>query len=279
MASDADSTPVVGPDNTIYFGTDDDAFALFAVNQDGTEKWRLTTGGQVDSTPVLSSDASVVYAVAKDNNLYAVNAADGEELWRFPIPTPISGDDTELSSPAVGPDGTVYVGSIDNNLYAVGRPAEPRNLRDKLITSTKDGVRDIVAGQEVDVNSEINWLSGDAADQKRWAVRLEVDRIGADYTLSLWLRQCEDFDCANILGTFFQDTRLDYDYTAVPGDLPMMQQFTLSGPFNLAFERFFFGFTGAAGSDALDATISQFQLSFIRPGDPVVIDDSTDWPP
>lgn len=277
MDSDLDSTPIVGPDGTIYFGTDDDAFALFALNPDGTEKWRFTTGDQVDTTPALSPDGSEVYVVSNDGNLYAVNTSDGEELWRFPITVnPI--DQVANSSPAVGGDGTVYVGSTDNNLYAIGRPTEPRNIRDKLITHTKEEPKDIVAGQEVDVNSEIDWLNGDVSNQKRWAVRLEVDRIGADYSLSLWLRQCDDLDCTNILGTFFQDTRLDYEYSAVPDDLPMIQQFTLSAADNLKFERFFFGFTGAEGVDDLDVTISQFQLSFIRPGDPVISSDP-DWLP
>jgi hypothetical protein len=118
-------------------------------------------------------------------------------------------------------------------------------------------------------------------------VRLEVDRDPLpnaegrfDYELRLWIRQCpdqNDVPCSNILGTFFQDTRIKYDYTAVE-DLPLRQTFSLSASDQAAFERFFFGFTGAAGATALDATISQFQLSFIRPGDSVVICDSINWP-
>jgi hypothetical protein len=80
---------------------------------------------------------------------------------------------------------------------------------------------------------------------------------------------------------FYQDSRLAYNHTAVK-DLPMRQHIRLSSALssapNGAFERFFFGFTGAAGAEALDATISQFQLSFIRPGDPVVDCDSDNWP-
>jgi hypothetical protein len=53
---------------------------------------------------------------------------------------------------------------------------------------------------------------------------------------------------------------------------------SLSGAEQDAFESFFFGFTGAAGAEALDVTISQFQLSFIRPGDPVVDCDKLNWP-
>jgi hypothetical protein len=101
-----------------------------------------------------------------------------------------------------------------------------------------------------------------------------------DYELRLWIRQCpdtNDIPCDNILGTFYQDTRIEYDYTAVE-DLPMRQRFSLSGAEQDAFESFFFGFTGAAGAEALDVTISQFQLSFIRPGDPVVDCDKLNWP-
>ena len=46
------------------------------------------------------------------------------------------------------------------------------------------------------------------------------------------------------------------------------------------FYRFFFGFTGAAGDEALDAMISNFELSFIRPGDAEIDceNDSARWP-
>jgi hypothetical protein len=101
-----------------------------------------------------------------------------------------------------------------------------------------------------------------------------------EYELRLWMRQCNnDTLCDNILGTYFEDTRLEYDYSAVPATLPMVQRFALSAAEQAAFEKFLFGFTGAAGAEALEVTISRFQLSFIRPGDPVVTDDSMNWPP
>jgi outer membrane protein assembly factor BamB len=297
MGADIDSTPVVGQDGRIYFGTDitdDGKYPLFAVDPDARAgnnsssfpvtaagEWEFLTGNQVDNTPALNSDDSEVYVVSMDGNLYAVDTADGSEISRFPIPVTPTADSSALpnSSPAVGPDGTVYVGSTDNNLYAVGRIVEPSNIKNKYITSTKDGTNNRVAGQLVDVGSRINWLNGDSSDQKRWAVRLEVDRIGSDYTLSLWIRQCDNSICDNVLGTFFQDTRVDYEYSAVPDDLPLQQTFTLNDPLNNpGFQSFFFGFTGAAGATALDATISEFQLSFIRPGDSVIICDSINWP-
>ncbi len=415
--ADLDSTPVVGPDGTIYFGTDSAPFALFAINPNGTEKWQFNTGNDVDTVPALSPDGTTVYAVSNDNFLYAVNTADGSERWRFPIltepfeitssptvksdgtiyvgsddfyvyalkpaarladPTGIGGvnallgewrfrtngeiessaaldpddgtiyigsDDGNLwairpngtekwrfptgdlidSSPIVDLDGTIYIGSLngrvyainpngtqkwffatggqitsspalgqagfihigsnDGNFYTISQFADPRNFKDedknlgKLLT-----VEDLDSTVSVDNNTD--WLNG-AGTKGSWAVRLEVDRSlisNADgefeYELRLWMRQCpdqNDFPCDTILGTFYQDTRIEYDYTAV-NDLPMVQRFSLSGAEQAAFERFFFGFTGAAGAEALNATISQFQLSFIRPGDPVVNCDKNNWP-
>jgi outer membrane protein assembly factor BamB len=46
------------------------------------------------------------------NRLVAADTATGAVKWSFLAPS-------LFSSPAVGPDGTVYVGSLDNNLYAI----------------------------------------------------------------------------------------------------------------------------------------------------------------
>jgi hypothetical protein len=195
------------------------------------------------------------------------------------------------SSPAIGKAGFIHVGSDDTNFYTISQFADPRNFKDedksagKLLT-----IEDLDSTVSADDNT--NWLNG-AGTKGSYAVRLEVDRSevgrfnGAgefvfDYELRLWIRQCpdqNDFPCDTILGTFYQDTRIEYDYTAVQ-DLPMRQNFSLSGAEQDAFERFFFGFTGAAGAEALNATISQFQLSFIRPGDSEIKceNDSDRWP-
>ena len=124
--SDIDSTPIVGPDGTIYFGTDFEQ-AIFAINPDGTEKWRFPTGGEVDSNAALSPDASVVYAVSDDSTLYAVNTSTGAEEWRF---SPILAESTDItSSPTVNPNnGILYVGSDDHNLYALDPAARSASL-------------------------------------------------------------------------------------------------------------------------------------------------------
>jgi Tol biopolymer transport system component len=84
---------------------------LYAINPDGTEKWNFITGGEVFSSPAIGSNG-IVYFGSYDNKLYAINP-DGTEKWSF-----ITGGDI-WSSPAIGSDGVIYIGSNDGKLYAI----------------------------------------------------------------------------------------------------------------------------------------------------------------
>ena len=264
----------MGPDGTIYFGTDDDAFALFAATPGGAIKWEFSTGDDVDNTPALSPDGSVVYAVSKDGNVYAVDTDSGEEKWSLEIVTNTADSPANVtSSPAVDPNtGIIYVGSDDTSVYALTPfDEEPRNEQGLLLTSADLGA--------VSVDSAINWLNG-ATTKGPWAVRLEVDRSTlpggeGDYELRLWMKQCINDACDNINTAdnpfptddpFFKDTRIKYELS--PPNLVQFFQFDTIN--NAEFDRFLFGFTAAAGADPLEVNIANFSLSFSRPGDPVI---------
>ena len=95
----------IGLDGTVYLGADDGC--LYVLNPDGTLKWRYEQGG-VD--PAIGSDGTI-YAVWRD--LIALNP-DGTLKWRY------RGEDRIASPPNIGPDGTVYVGTIyDGCVYAI----------------------------------------------------------------------------------------------------------------------------------------------------------------
>jgi outer membrane protein assembly factor BamB len=212
---------------TVYIGSDDDN--VYAINANtGAEKWRFDTGSQVVSSPIVDLDGTI-YVGSDNGNVYAINP-DGTQKWLFPTGGLVR------SSPAIGQDGFIHIGSNDTNFYTISQFADPRNFKDedksagKLLT-----VEDL--DSSVSVASNTDWLNG-AGAKGSWAVRLEVDRPlipnadgKFDYELRLWIRQCpdqNDFPCSNILGTFYEDTRIEYDYTAVK-DLPMRQRFSLSG--------------------------------------------------
>jgi outer membrane protein assembly factor BamB/pimeloyl-ACP methyl ester carboxylesterase len=102
------SSPAIGADGTIYVGSRDGN--LYAVNPDGTQKWKLANGSYV--APAIGADGTIY---AGSSNLYAVNP-DGTQKWKFAIGTTYS---AVSSSPAIGADSIIYVGFNDGNLYAI----------------------------------------------------------------------------------------------------------------------------------------------------------------
>jgi hypothetical protein len=286
-----DSNPAVdtsgGPyDGTIYIMQSDqdgsEGAYLSSVKADGSGfNWERVpvkdaaagSPSHTKSSPTVGPDGSI-YVGTDDNHLYAINPGDGTVKWRMNL-----GADVR-SSATIGVDGTIYIGSDDNKVFSISNFALPRNRKDLYITSTGAGVNVQVAGEDVDVDSADNWLAG-TASKKRWAVRLEVMRSlvanafgNYEYTLHSWVRQCDQLDCSDVLGTFYQDTRIEYD-AKVP-QLAQTVELTVAEQF--WFTRFLFGFTTATASGAAqNAVIEYFQLSFIRPGDPVIAADPN-WP-
>ncbi len=100
--------PVLAEDGTIY--TPDNASLLYAVNPDGSEKWRAETGG-ARSSPLVAEDGTV-YVGSTDGGLYAVDP-DGNVRWRF------DAGDRINSAPNIAENGTIYVASNAQQLFAV----------------------------------------------------------------------------------------------------------------------------------------------------------------
>ena len=94
-----DSSPAIGADGTIYFGSHDKNF--YALNPDGSKKWTFATGGQIGSSPAIGADGTIYFS-STDGNLYALRP-DGTERWHFH-----TGGATE-SSPVLDENGNVYL--------------------------------------------------------------------------------------------------------------------------------------------------------------------------
>jgi len=103
------TSPTIGQDGTIYCGYKD----LYAVNPvNGSIKWKCDLGRDrtvKDGTPCNSVDGTIYLGTyigdRVGGELIAVNL-DGTEKWRKMIAS-----NWVMSAPAIGSDGTVYVGS------------------------------------------------------------------------------------------------------------------------------------------------------------------------
>ncbi|UCD14668.1 MAG: PQQ-binding-like beta-propeller repeat protein [Thermoplasmatales archaeon] len=144
------SSPVIGSDGTIYVGSQQyppgdvpniQYFGiLYAINSDGTLKWKYDSGSSgMCASPAIGHDRTVYAAGgAGEGELsytFAFNPANGAIKWRF---------QTNLwqeSSPSVGSDGTIYIGSKEGYIHALN----PANGNVIWRYQTNDGVSAIPA--------------------------------------------------------------------------------------------------------------------------------------
>ena len=134
------ASPTVGPDGTIYVANS--AGVLYAVSPDGQVRWTAQTGPTIKSAPALGADGTLHHATS-DGKMYAVSP-QGQIRWTFDFgehlgPTPLvtnpnasgGGGASGIgsgASPTIGPDGTIYIGANNSNMYAVAPDGTPKWL-------------------------------------------------------------------------------------------------------------------------------------------------------
>ena len=117
------NSPAIGADGTIYVGSVDEM--VYAISPAGTVNWTVATEGSVVCSPAVGADGTIyvnsvpAWEQGGDGNLYAINP-DGSLNWTVTVfHAPASHWDPMTSSPAIGADGIIYVGSYDGMLYAI----------------------------------------------------------------------------------------------------------------------------------------------------------------
>ncbi|MFC1528590.1 PQQ-binding-like beta-propeller repeat protein [Candidatus Latescibacterota bacterium] len=127
------SSPAVGNDGTIYIGSMD--MHLYAVNPDGSEKWRHELDSEIWASPAIAKDGTI-YIGSFSGSFYAINH-DGSRKWRR------NAGDAILSSAAIGIDGTVYFGAMSGWFYAYnadGSPQWGKEIGNPIISSPAIGI-------------------------------------------------------------------------------------------------------------------------------------------
>jgi outer membrane protein assembly factor BamB len=126
---------LVGSDGTIYQGSD---AAIYAINPNGTQKWKIATGGsgalaRVRAFPAMSADGTL-YCVS-NSTLYAINASSGSDVWTKPLPNEAAIGSAVL----VGKDGIIYVGTNKGMFACTPEGTDKWSNTDALLNVTESG--------------------------------------------------------------------------------------------------------------------------------------------
>ncbi len=189
------SSPSIGPDGRIYVGCSDGELRILTPSGSCSV---FHSGARIYAAPAIAADGTVYIPVISNmfNKVLAL-APDGNLRWTFsmtPLPMyspPIS---YHSSSPAIGPDGMIYVGSEDGNLYAV-RPDGTTNWVFPLTGITNSSAYDTYSSPAIGPDGTI-YLGGqngviyavDPSGVAKWKVQagLNVDgsaAVGEDGTV------------------------------------------------------------------------------------------------
>ena len=114
LGADVYSTPLVTNDR-VYVGSDADRFFSFTFA--GERRFELETGDDADTGATLGADDALYFASGRW--LWATERS-GTARFRFEAQGKI------YTSPAIAPDGTIYIGSQDDYLYALSPTGELR---------------------------------------------------------------------------------------------------------------------------------------------------------
>ena len=153
-------------DGTLYIGSDD---GLFALNEDGSLKWKLELTYGDCYTPVIGRYGRIYLNCHEQPALFAVGP-EGQEHWKF------YSTDSSYNSPLIGEDDTIYFGSDDGYFYAVdinGRQKWKYKAEGKIRTSAtidNNGVVYFGSGDdETDNNEGYGYLYAIQTESKRLA--------------------------------------------------------------------------------------------------------------
>ncbi len=177
------TSPNIGAGGIVYFGADDGR--LYAVRPDSTLAWSYATGGIVRSSPAVGPDGTIFFG-SSDHYLYAL-WPNGTLRWRA-----ATGGEIKYCSPAVSSDNIVYFGSYDEYMYAVTIDQELvyATYTGHVIRSspalTPDGRVFVGSGDDllaISAEGEIEWAydtGGDVASSPLYSISDEAVCVGSD---------------------------------------------------------------------------------------------------
>ncbi len=109
----SNSRPVTDQRGIIYESSSNGY--IYAINTDGTLKWQTLVNSQGIKQNIVLGQVNKLYGTSVDGQVFALNRTSGAIIWQQSYHA--------VTVPAVGVDGTVYIGDVFNNVVAIGTSA------------------------------------------------------------------------------------------------------------------------------------------------------------
>ncbi|MBI2589584.1 PQQ-like beta-propeller repeat protein [Candidatus Berkelbacteria bacterium] len=194
-----ETSPVIDAKGVIYFA--DHRCYLYAINQDGSLKWKFKGGEPVRSiewggescaqgSPTIGNDGTI-YFLPMSGNFYAITS-DGSEKWKYPVFT----FKNAWPTPAIGLDRTIYVGS---ELYPPTETGRPQERPSYFYAFNPDG------------SLKWSWDPGGSS----WVNGTPA--IADDGTILVSANDCADNNCANMLFAITTNKEIKWKFNPPEG--------------------------------------------------------------
>lgn len=151
------TTPAIARDGTIYIGSND--AHLYALDSNGSLKWKFKTKSNVQSSPIIREDESILFG-SRDRNFYALSK-DGELLWKF------NADGEIEATPVLDSQGNIYFGTKSNLFFALDKDGKllwKTNLYSSILAACAiDKAGNIYVGNQIgtlfslSIDGKIQW--------------------------------------------------------------------------------------------------------------------------
>lgn len=145
------ASPAIGPDDTVYIGNVADGVGYVYAITNGGVKWAHNVY-ETDSCPAIGDDGNLYVgsrhpSSGGNGRIYSLSMNDGSERFNYPTGNPV------YASAVIGPDETVYIGSVNDKMYAI------TNNAIKWIDSS--AMNDIGSTAAVGKNGYLHFVSSD----------------------------------------------------------------------------------------------------------------------
>lgn len=193
LGGTVNASPTVGTDGSLYLGSHDGHITAYTPK--GRRRWRFRTGDKVWSSVALSPKGKTLYVGSDDDHLYALDARTGRQRWKLRLGTcglkggrnkKTGGARCDVdSSPAVAPDGTIYVGG--EGLFAV-TPAGTLKYHFKTSKRVASSPAVLPDGTAIFGSQDDHVYAVDKNGKQKWSYRTKGDvdsspAIGPDGTV------------------------------------------------------------------------------------------------